>query len=102
MLKPLGDRVLIKPDPARDQTDSGLHLVQYYTPENLGEVIAVGERTDAHCPECGTRVFAVPSVHTGDLVLFSTESGQEITVDGERYLLMRDTDILAVYEGSPA
>lgn len=104
MLRPLTDRILIKPDPKPDTvTASGILLVEHgTTPENLGEVVSVPERVDAHCPDCGSRVFVAPSVAVGDLVLFSSESGQEITVDGERYLLMRDADILAVYEGQPA
>jgi chaperonin GroES len=98
MLRPLTDRILIKPDVAPDTTESGLHLVQHWTPENSGEVVAVPERSDAYCPECGARVFAVPSVKVGDVVIFSPNSGQEVRVDGDRYLLMRDTDILCILE----
>lgn len=99
MLKPLTDRILIKPDPKADTiTASGVLLVEDWKPEHMGEVVAVPTRADAHCPECGSRVFAAPCVKVGDLVLFSHQSGQEITVDDERYLLMREDDLLAVYE----
>jgi chaperonin GroES len=101
-LQPLGDRVLIKPDIPPDMTESGLHLVRDWKPENSGEIVAVPERMDCLCPECGTRVFHVPSVKVGDVVVFSWTSGQEIAVDGDKYLLMRESDLLAVLEGEPA
>lgn len=103
MLKPLTDRILIKPDPHQDTiTASGITLVEDWKPEHMGEVVSVPERADAHCPECGCRVFALPSVKVGDIVLFSHQSGQEITIEDTRYLLMREDDLLAVYEGTPA
>lgn len=101
MLKPIGDRILVKPDAVPDQTESGLHLVRDWKPENCGEVVAVAERTDTNCPDCGGRIFVVPSVKAGDTVLFSWTSGQEVRVDGERYLLMREADLLAVLESEP-
>src|SRR5688500_17103432 len=98
MLQPLGDRVLIKPDPRPTQTESGLHLVEHWTPEHMGEVVKTGPGVE--CAECG---HTVPlTVKVGDLVVFSHLSGQELTVDGERFLLMRESDLLAVYEGEPA
>jgi chaperonin GroES len=98
MLRPLTDRILIKPDAVPDQTYSGLHLVQDWKPENMGEVVALPERVDAHCPDCGGTVFVAPSVKLGDTVLFSWTSGQDIRVNGERFLLMRESDLLAVLE----
>jgi chaperonin GroES len=98
MLKPLTDRVLIKPDAVPEQTESGLHLIQDWKPENMGEVVGVAERTESFCPECGGKVFTAPSVKVGDVVLFSWTSGQEIRVNGERFLLMREADLLAVLE----
>lgn len=98
MLQPLGDRVLIKPDAPPEQTESGLHVVRDWNPETTGEVVAIAERTDTNCPECGCRVFVVPGVKVGDTVVFSWQSGQELREDGERYLLMRESDILAVLE----
>ena len=102
MLAPLGDRVLIKPDTVPETTESGLHMVREWKPENTGVVTAVPERIDAHCPECATRVFRVPSVKVGDVVVFSWTTGQELIVDGEKYLLMREDDLLAVLEGVAA
>lgn len=98
MLKPLGDRVLIKPDPRPTQTESGLHLVESWQPDNMGEIVAVGP--GRACEECGCGLTL--SVKVGDFVQFSPLSGQDITVDGERYVLMREADLLTVYEGEPA
>jgi chaperonin GroES len=99
VLKPLTNRVLIRPDVPPDETASGLVLPEArWKPENMGEILAVPERVEAHCPECGERVFVTPQVKVGDVVLFSTESGQELTINGERLLLMREADLLAVLE----
>lgn len=98
MLIPLTDRILIKPDVAPTQTESGLHLVQDAPPENSGVVVAVPERCGTDCPECGHKVFHPPSVKVGDLVLFGYDAGQEIRVDEDRYLLIRDVDLIAVLE----
>lgn len=96
MLKPLADRVLIKPDEAATMTESGIHLVPTHAPEYSGTVVAIPERCSTHCPECGGAVFHVPSVQVGDTVLFGADAGQEIWIDAERYLLIRDTDLSAV------
>lgn len=125
--RPLGDRVLIKPEKPSEQTESGLWLAEQRKPDECGTVVAVGEcrhprkeeaealamRLDAfECFEPGDGVIdeAVslirdlvrkePSVKVGDCVLFSWASGQEITVDDgkETYLLMRESDLLAVLE----
>jgi chaperonin GroES len=102
MLSPLGDRVLIKPDVPPEKTDSGLIMIRDWKPENCGEIVAIPERIDATCPECGTRVFRVPSVKVGDVVVFSWTSGQELVIDGVKYLLMREDDLLGVLEGESA
>jgi co-chaperonin GroES (HSP10) len=98
MLTPLADRILIKPDTPDDTTDSGLVMVRDYAPENAGTVVAVPERCGHLCPECGSKVFAPPSVQVGDTVLFGYDAGQEITIDDARYLLIRDADLIAVLQ----
>lgn len=121
MLRPLGDRVLIKPDKNPEQTESGLHLVEHRKPENMGTVVAVGPCPHPLKHEASTLAERLercyddeiitdaanmlrdvtrrePSVKVGDDVIFSWTSGQELFVDDERYLLMREGDILAVVE----
>jgi chaperonin GroES len=125
--RPLGDRVLIRPEKPSDISEGGIHLVEARKPDECGEVVAVGEsrhprKEDAEdvaarlnafeCFENGDEVIneaadllrdlvrKEPSVKVGDTVLFSWASGQEITVDDgkETYLLMRESDLLAVLE----
>ena len=102
MLRPLTNKLLIRPEKAPEQTESGLHLVEHWKPENVGEIVAVPERTDAVCAECGHRMFFQPTVKVGDTVIFPLEVGQELTVNGERFLLMKETDLSAVYEPQEA
>ena len=83
--QPLGDRVLIKPEPAPTQTASGLHLSEHWKPEQMGTVIAIGP--------------LVKEVKPNDFTVFSWQVGQELFVDdSERYLMMRERDILAIVE----
>ena len=85
-LKPLGARVLIKPAEPVERTESGLHLVEHKKPEQIGTVVAAGSPT--------------PCCDVGDLVLFSWCAGQEIFLHDtdERYLLLNESDLLAVLE----
>lgn len=103
MLKPIGDRVLIKPDEAPKQTTSGLHLVEHWKPENSGTVVAVGDYGECiTCPDCEHEIRRELQVKVGDVAIFSWQVGQEIFVDDERYLLMKESDISAVLEGETA
>jgi chaperonin GroES len=99
VITPLGDRILIRPEPLPTETESGLHLVEHRKPETMGEVVTVPERIATDCPECGSHIFHVPAVKPGDTVVFSWTSGQELLIDDQRYLLMRESDVLAVLEG---
>lgn len=86
ILKPLRDRVLIKPELQPTMTESGLHLAEHAKPEQLGTVVAIGPQ--------------VKEVIPGELVTFSWQVGQELLVDNgqTRYFMMREGDILAVVE----
>ena len=91
-LKPLSNRVLVKPDDPPTQTDSGLHLVEHWRAEQTGTVAAMGQLTR-------TQDF-----HVGDAVIFAPTAGEELLLnrgepDEVRYLLLREQDILAVIEG---
>ena len=90
-LKPLGDRVLIKPTAAEEKTKGGIILPDTAKEQPVvGEVIATGP---GHREE-GT---VVPlEIKVGDKVLYGKYSGTETTIDGQDYLIMRESDIFAV------
>ena len=93
-LKPLGDRVLVKPDAAEQKTASGLYIASNAQEKpQRGEVVAVGA---GKLNDAGERLSM--DVHVGDKVIYGKFGGNEIKVDGEEYLLMRADDIYAVVE----
>ncbi|MCH8128603.1 MAG: co-chaperone GroES [Acidobacteria bacterium] len=91
-LKPLGDRIVVKPkDEDEATTTSGLVIPDTAKEKpQLGEVLAVGpgEFSD------GDRVPMDVSV--GDLVFYSKYGGTEVKVDGEEYLVLSSRDVLAI------
>ena len=86
-IKPLADRVLIEPMAAETKTASGIII-----PDNAkekpqkGKVVAVGN---------GTKDIDM-TVSTGDTVLYGKYSGTELKLEGQNYLIMRESDILAI------
>jgi len=87
-LKPLSDRVLVKPAAAEQKTASGIIIPDSAKEKPLkGEVIAVGPGTKDE----------VMQVNVGDVVLYGKYAGTEIEVDGEKLLIMRQSDILAKF-----
>jgi chaperonin GroES len=93
-LKPLGDRVIIKQAEAEEKTASGIILTSNSKEKpQRGTVIAVGE---GKTTDDGT-VIPVP-VKAGNTVVYGRYGGQEITVDGEDYVILRADDIYAVVE----
>jgi chaperonin GroES len=94
-LKPLNANVVVKPATSEEVTKSGIVLpdtIDKERPEK-GEVIAVG---DGKLMDDGKR--APMSVKAGDKVMFKKYSPDEIKVDGEEYLVINESDILAVIE----
>jgi chaperonin GroES len=86
-IKPLADRVLIKPAAAEEKTASGIIIPDSAKEKPLkGEVVAVGK---------GTKDEEMV-VKVGDNVLFGKYSGTELELDGEKYLIMRQSDIFAI------
>lgn len=86
-VKPLADRVLVEPKAAETKTASGLFIPDTAKEKPLqGTVVAVG---------AGTKDVAM-EVKKGDNVLYSKYGGQEITVSGKDYLIMKQSDILAI------
>jgi chaperonin GroES len=86
-IQPLGERVVVEPAPAEEKTASGIII-----PDTAKEK-----------PQHGT-VVAVPAenkenpitVKVGDKVLYGKYAGTEITIDGTDYLIMNESDILAI------
>lgn len=92
-LVPLGDRVVVKRAAAETKTVGGIVLPDSATDKpQRGEILAVGE---GHVKNNGLKVAL--TVRPGDLVVFSSYAGDEFKVNEETYLLMRESDILAVY-----
>ncbi len=86
-IKPLADRVLIKPAAAEEKTASGIIIPDSAKEKPLkGEVLAVGN---------GTKDEEMV-VKTGDVVLYGKYAGTELELEGEKYLIMRQSDILAI------
>jgi chaperonin GroES len=90
---PLGDKVVLKRQEAESKTAGGIVLPDSAKDKpQKGEVIAVG---DGHVRSDGARVPL--TVKEGDRVIFSSYAGDEIKVGDEEYLLLRESDILAIY-----
>ena len=88
-MKPINDRVVVKPAPAEEKTSGGIII-----PDNAkekpqrGEVVAVGPGKDG----------IKPTVKKGDTVLYGKYAGQELNYEGADYLIMREDDILVVLD----
>ena len=91
-LKPLGDRVLVKPAPKEEKTSSGLYISSGAQEKpQRGKVVAVGE---GKRDQDGNRIPV--DVKAGDEVFYGKFGGNEVKVDGEDYLLLRADDIYAI------
>ncbi len=86
-IKPLADRVLVKPAAAEEKTAGGIIIPDTAKEKPLkGEVLAVGG---------GTKDEEMV-LKAGDTVLYGKYSGTEVEIDGQKYLIMRQSDVLAV------
>jgi chaperonin GroES len=91
-LKPLSDRIVIKPAPAEEKTKGGIILPDTAKEKPVvGEVVAVGP---GKVTDDGKKVPM--EVKVGDKVLYGKYSGTEVTVEGEEYLIMREADVFAI------
>ncbi len=91
-LKPLGDRVIVQPREKEEMTKSGIVLPDTATEKpQEGSVLAVGP---GRMLDNGKRVEM--DVKAGDKVLFAKYAGTEVKLDGEDYLVIRESDLLAV------
>jgi chaperonin GroES len=93
-LKPLGDRLVVKPKETEETTASGIILPETAKEKpQQGEVLAVGPgRRD----EDGDRIEM--DVAIGDIVLYAKYAGTEIKVDGDKLLILKESDVLAIVE----
>ena len=85
--KPLADRVLVEPEAAEEKTASGIIIPDTAKEKpQKGNVVAVG---------AGTKENPI-TVKVGQTVLYGKYSGTELKLDGNDYLIMRESDILAI------
>ena len=92
MLKPLGDRVVIRVLEQEEKTASGIFLPDTAKEKpSQGEVVAVGP---GKVQDDGKRVAL--DVKVGDKIIFSKYAGTEVKFDGTKYLIVSDRDILAI------
>tara|TARA_Y100000590_G_scaffold312961_1_gene353759 strand:+ start:444 stop:728 length:285 start_codon:yes stop_codon:yes gene_type:complete len=91
-IKPLSDRVVVRPKEAEEKTASGIILPDTAQEKpQMGEIMAIGP---GKVSDNGALIDM--SVKAGDNILYGKYSGTEITVDSEDLLIMRESDILAV------
>jgi len=91
-LRPLGDRVVVKPKPKDDMTSSGIVLPDTASDKpQEGSVLSVGP---GRVLDSGKRLEM--EVRAGDTVLFAKYSGSEVKLDSDDYLVIRESDLLAI------
>jgi chaperonin GroES len=93
-IRPLADKVLVQRVEAENKTAGGIVLPDTAKEKpQRGKIIAVGE---GKLSDDGSR--QKPQVKKGDTVLFTSYAGSEIKIDGKEYLIMTESDIMAVIE----
>jgi chaperonin GroES len=93
-LKPLGDRLLVKPIEQEEKTASGIILPETAKEKpQEGEVLAVGPGARK---EDGARIEM--DVKVNDVVLYAKYAGTEVKIDGVKYLILRESDVLAIVQ----
>lgn len=94
-LKPLHDRVLVEPEESEEKTKGGIIIPDTAKKDKpqKGEIVAVG---DGKITEDG-KVLPL-NVKPGDKVLFAKYAGNEVKIDDKKFLVMRESDILAIIE----
>jgi chaperonin GroES len=93
-IRPLGDKVLVQRVEAENKTAGGIVLPDTAKEKpQRGKVISVG---DGKITEDGTKQKM--QVKKGDMVLFTSYAGTEIKIEGKEYLIMSESDIMAIIE----
>ncbi|MDR3589972.1 MAG: co-chaperone GroES [Negativicutes bacterium] len=94
MIKPLGDRVVIKPLEREEKTKSGIVLPDTAKEKpQEGKIVAVGT---GKVLDNGQRIAL--DVKEGDKVIFSKYAGTEVKIDGQDYLILSERDVLAIVQ----
>ncbi len=90
-LQPMGDRLVVKPIQSEEKTKSGIYLPDTAKEKpQEGKVIAVGP---GRVTDEGKRIAM--DVEVGDIIIYTKYGGSEIKIDGEEFIIMRESDILA-------
>ena len=96
--RPLHDRVVIRRIDAEEKTSGGIIIPDTAQEKPMeGEVVAVGPGARNEQGQ-----IVVLEVKPGDRILFGKWSGTEVKLDGEELLIMKESDIMGIIEGSPA
>jgi chaperonin GroES len=91
-LKPLGDRLIIEPIEQEEMTSSGIVLPETAKEKPMqGKVLAVGPGARK---EDGSRIAM--DVSKGDTVLYAKYAGTEVKIENKKYLILKETDVLAI------
>ncbi|HRI85466.1 MAG TPA: co-chaperone GroES [Ignavibacteria bacterium] len=91
-IKPLSDRIIVKPADAEEKTASGLIIPDTAKEKPMkGEIVAVGK---GKITDDGKEIKM--ELKVGDKVLYGKYSGTEITIEGNEYLIMRESDVYAI------
>jgi chaperonin GroES len=90
-LQPMGDRLVVKPMQSEEKTKSGIYLPDTAKEKpQEGKVIAVGP---GRVTDEGKRIAM--DVEVGDIIIYTKYGGSEIKIEGEEFIIMRESDILA-------
>ena len=93
-LKPLNDRLVVKPTEQEEVTSSGIFLPETAKEKpQQGKVIAAGPGARK---DTGERIAM--DVNVGDTVLYARYGGTNVKIDGAEYLILKETDVLAIVE----
>ena len=91
-IKPLSDRVVIQPLEAEEKTSGGIYLPDTAKEKpQMGKIVAAGP---GKVSDAGEKIPM--EVKVGDKVLYGKYSGTDVTIEGSDYLIVRESDILAI------
>ena len=93
-LKPLGDRIVVEAVPSEEKTAGGIYL-----PDTAQEKPMIGKVSAVGTGKVLDNGKVIPlEVKVGDKVLYGKYSGTEVKIEGEKYLIMQERELLAVFE----